>query len=385
MIAQRSLLVLDILRASLVFELLEYSPAEEAYIVWERILAGLSYIEQMIASTSSGLYLYERFRSYMVDLIVPIYNKLGWEDPSTSSSSDQWLDALHRDMIVSMACRFDLDHCTQRAQQLFEQWFNSPSNNSIAANQRRVVYCTSIRLGDRARFQFLLREYQASNDPQEKARIQTALTCTRDIDFIRYLLEIHISSDRNIIRRQDVLNGIRSICRNFIAETECWAFVRARWTQLFRDYGESLNFANLIKDVTERFNTELQLQEFERFFEQTTTKVCRKSCSPCLVSSSSLFFLFRARRKWNSKRRSNESARIFSGCRSPNLTWKNGFSIELWPFVFRWIGFLRPINLTSMFNFVRPIRTTPSPTRDSPVSLAFAFVVIGRRTNFAFT
>ncbi|CAF1400989.1 unnamed protein product [Adineta ricciae] len=259
----------NILPASLVFDLLEYSDFEESYIVWERILSGLNYMEQMIAPSSPGFYLYERFRSYMVDLVLPIYNKLGWHD---NPLTDKWLDTLHRDMIISTACRYDLDHCTQRAEDLFEEWFNSPANNTIPANQRLVVYCTSIRLGDRARFQFLLREYQSSNDPQEKARIQTALACTRDIELIKHLLDIHIHSERNIIRRQDVLNGIRSICRNLIAEIECWTFVRARWTELFRDYGNSLSFAELIKDVTGRFNTLTQLEEFERFAEQINDK-----------------------------------------------------------------------------------------------------------------
>jgi hypothetical protein len=225
----------------------------------------------MITSSTSGLYLYERFCSYMVDLILPIYNKLGWQD---NTLGDKWLDTLHRDMIISIACHYNMDHCIQRAQDLFEEWFNSPSNNTITANQRRVVYCTSIKLGDRARFQFLLREYQISNDPQEKARIQLALTCTQDIELIRYLIDIHINSERNIIRRQDVLSGIRSLCRNFVAETECWTFVRAKWSQLVRDYGGSLSFVELIKDITARFNTLTQLEEFERFAEQTTEKVC---------------------------------------------------------------------------------------------------------------
>jgi hypothetical protein len=96
---------------------------------------------------------------------------------------------------------------------------------------------------------------------------------------IRYLLEIHINSQLNIIRRQDALSGIRAVCRNFIAETECWAFVRSRWRQLFNDFGGSLSFVDLIKDVTARFNTEQQLDEFERFFEQTTDAVSlRTSC-----------------------------------------------------------------------------------------------------------
>jgi aminopeptidase N len=266
----------DILQTSLVFDLLNYVHSEPAYIVWERIIAGLSYVEQMIASKSSDLTLYEQFQSYMIDLIFPIYTQLGWQEES-SNITDKWLDALHRDLIVSAACRNNLDDCVQHARLLFEQWFNQPSNNSIAPNHRSLVYCTVVRLGNRAEFQFLLRQYQESNDPQEKARIQSGLACTRDTELIRYLLEIHANSQLNIIRRQDALSGIRAICRNFVAETECWAFVRSRWQQLFNDFGGSLSFVDLIKDVTARFNTEQQLDEFERFFEQTTGVVSSRS------------------------------------------------------------------------------------------------------------
>lgn len=262
----------DILQTSLVFDLLSYARFEPAYIVWERIIASLSYVEQMIASKSSDLILYEQFQSYMIDLIFPIYTQLGWQQQS-SNVTDKWLDGLHRDLIVSTACRHNLDDCVQRAQSLFEQWFNQPSNNSIAPNHRSLVYCTAVRLGSRAEFQFLLRQYQESSDPQEKARMQSGLACTRDIELIRYLLEIHINSQLNIIRRQDALSGIRAVCRNFVAETECWAFVRFRWQQLFKEFGGSLSFVDLIKDVTARFNTEQQLDEFERFFEQLTDAV----------------------------------------------------------------------------------------------------------------
>ncbi|CAF3749882.1 unnamed protein product [Rotaria sp. Silwood1] len=180
----------NIVPTSLVFDLLSYASLERAYIVWERILAGLSYIEQMIASSSSDLTLYEQFQSYIIDLILPIYTQLGWQEQS-SMVTDKWLDALHRDLIVSTACHYNLDDCVHRAQFLFEQWFNHPSNNSIEPNDRPVVYCTNVRIGGRAEFQFLLHQYRTSNDPQEKARIQSALACTRDTELIRYLLEIH--------------------------------------------------------------------------------------------------------------------------------------------------------------------------------------------------
>jgi aminopeptidase N len=264
--------LIDILKTSLIFDLLSYAHSERAYIVWERIIAGFSYIEQMIVSESSDLTLYEKFQSYMIDLIRPIYNQLGWQEQS-SIVTDKWLDGLHRDLILSTACRHNLDDCVQRAQLLFYQWFNQPSNNSIEPNYRPVVYCTNVRLGSRAEFQFLLSQYQSLSDPQEKTRIQSALACTHDTQLIRYLLEIHANPQLNIIRRQDALSGIRAVCRNFIAETECWTFVRSRWGQLSQEFGGSLSFSDLIKDITARFNTEQQLDEFERFVQQTADKV----------------------------------------------------------------------------------------------------------------
>ncbi|UJR17212.1 hypothetical protein I4U23_004107 [Adineta vaga] len=258
----------NILETSLVFNLISYVHSEDAYIVWERIIAGLSYIEQMIASKSSDITLYEQFQSYVIDLISPIYTKLGWQQ--STNTTEKWLDGLHRDLIISMACRQNVDDCIQRARSLFDEWFNQPLNNSIEANYRSVVYCTVVRRGSRIEFQYLLNQYQQSNDPQEKARIQSALACTRDTELIRYLLEIHINSQLNIIRPQDALSGVRAICRNLIAETECWTFVRSRWQQLFDQFGGSLSFVDLIKDATARFNTRQQLSEFEQFFEQMT-------------------------------------------------------------------------------------------------------------------
>ncbi|CAF1127592.1 unnamed protein product [Rotaria sordida] len=263
----------NILQTSLVFDLLSYVHSEFEYIVWDRIIASFSYIEQMIASKSADIILYEQFQSYIIDLIFPIYTQLGWQQSQSSNMTEKWLDTLHRNLIISTACHYNLDDCVRHAQSLFQSWFNQPSNNSIEPNHRSFVYCTIIRLGSRVEFYFLLRQYRESNDPQEKARIQSALACTRDIELIRYLLEIHLDSQLNIIRRQDGLIGIRTICRNFIAETECWTFVRSQWRQLFKEFSESINFANLIKDVAERFNTEQQLGEFERFFEQTTNTV----------------------------------------------------------------------------------------------------------------
>lgn len=253
---------IDLLNITIVFDFLSYVHSESSYIVWERIISGLSYIEQMI---SSDLNLYEEFQSYIIELLIPISDQLGWKEETLKLNLNQF----HRDLILSISCRLNFDHCVKQSEELFDEWLNNPSNNSIEPNVRSIVYCTSIRLGNRIEFQFLLNQYKESNDPQEKSRIQTALSCTRDIQLIRYFIEIHFNSQLNLIRRQDVLSGLRTICRNFLAQTECWSFLRSNWNQLFQEFGQSISFPDFIKDLTQGFNTEQQLNELELFVEQT--------------------------------------------------------------------------------------------------------------------
>jgi hypothetical protein len=251
---------------TLVFDLLSYTQLERAYAVWHRILAGIFYIEQMIETSYSSLDLLEQFRSYTIDLILRSY-------VPHDDSTDGRLDQLYRGLILSAACQYGLDHCVRHAELLFQQWFNDPSNNTIEPNQRELVYCTNVRLGGRVPFQFLLRQYRTSNDPQEMLRLRSALICTRDVASIRYLLNIHFDSQAGIIPRHDLLSGIRSICRNTVAICECWSFVRSQWKHLLQNHGESIFFPELIKDVTSQFNTKQQLDEFELFSEQTADKV----------------------------------------------------------------------------------------------------------------
>ncbi|CAF3695096.1 unnamed protein product [Rotaria sp. Silwood1] len=124
-----------------------------------------------------------------------------------------------------------------------------------------------MRLGNRTLFQFLLHQYQITNDLQEISRLQLALACTKDIQLIQYLLEIYFNPKINIIRRQDIFFGIRLICRNSIAINECWSYIRSQWKYLLENFGQSLYFNQFIRDVTGKFNTEQQLNELEVFME----------------------------------------------------------------------------------------------------------------------
>jgi hypothetical protein len=56
---------------------------ETEYLPWRTGINRLSYVIEMLESTSA----FGNFQNYLIDLVKPLYNKLGWEE----KESDSWL------------------------------------------------------------------------------------------------------------------------------------------------------------------------------------------------------------------------------------------------------------------------------------------------------
>lgn len=68
------------------FEIIKYLSDEGEYLPWITAINRLRFVIDMLESTS----VYSKFQSYLIDLITPIYTKLGWEQ----KASDSWLERL---------------------------------------------------------------------------------------------------------------------------------------------------------------------------------------------------------------------------------------------------------------------------------------------------
>ena len=66
------------------FEIIRYLKKETAYLPWIATLNRLSFFTNNLESTSA----FGSYESYLVDLITPMFNALGWDEKST----DTWLD-----------------------------------------------------------------------------------------------------------------------------------------------------------------------------------------------------------------------------------------------------------------------------------------------------
>ena len=66
------------------FDIIKYLSQEESFAPWNVALGHFGYLVDMLESSS----LYPKFQKYLLNLITPTYERLGW----TEGSSDNWLD-----------------------------------------------------------------------------------------------------------------------------------------------------------------------------------------------------------------------------------------------------------------------------------------------------
>ena len=116
-----SLAQANLLDATKPFEIIKYLSEEVEYLPWLTAINRLRFTTDMLESTN----LYAQFQNYLIDLITPVYNKLGWEEKKT----DSWLDRLLRTSVLSFACQRGLPDCVNKAKSYYAAWMQQENEN----------------------------------------------------------------------------------------------------------------------------------------------------------------------------------------------------------------------------------------------------------------
>ena len=66
------------------FEIIKYLSKEFEYVPWSATFTRLGYFTNILDSTAA----FGNYEKFVINLITPLYNNLGWEEKST----DSWLD-----------------------------------------------------------------------------------------------------------------------------------------------------------------------------------------------------------------------------------------------------------------------------------------------------
>lgn len=67
------------------FEILRYLEKESEYLPWSTAITNLRHLTFLLDSTAT----FGNFRGFVLELVTPLYNKLGWVEKNTESWPDK--------------------------------------------------------------------------------------------------------------------------------------------------------------------------------------------------------------------------------------------------------------------------------------------------------
>ncbi|EFX67103.1 hypothetical protein DAPPUDRAFT_203789 [Daphnia pulex] len=237
--------------------LTEYLEREEEFLPWESTLTALSYLNSMMQRTPG----YGLLKNYVMKILMPLYNSLGFVHRST----DSHLTGKLRRKVVERCCSLGHKNCVTQAIESYSQWMADPGNTTIVPSVLKgVVACTAIRHGGELEWNFAFKRFRESNVASEKATLLSSLTCTQESWILARLLEMCLNPAVGF-RTQDALDVIKTLAENPIGRFMTFNFVREKWTEMTKIFNSIHSLAHVFESVTKSFNTDMELKELSDF------------------------------------------------------------------------------------------------------------------------
>ena len=186
----------------------------------------LDFIDGMLYNTVD----YDVFKEYYLSRLLKLYERLGFEDPPNSDL----LNVFTRSEVLRAVCYLGHQDCINKSIEKFHAWYHEPNpdaNNKISANIRSTVYCTAIKYGELAYWDFAWERYKRTNVASEKEILRGALSCTREPWRLIKFMELALDPTSEI-RRQDSVSVFRAVASNPVGDRLAFDFIRSNWDRV---------------------------------------------------------------------------------------------------------------------------------------------------------
>ncbi|KYN33599.1 Aminopeptidase N [Trachymyrmex septentrionalis] len=253
---------------NLLIKALAYLESETNHLPWKAFFNGLSYIYRRFElpdDLNKEKNFQEDLNKYVLKLLSKTYDNVGFSD----RDDDNYLNRLHREMILQWACKLNKTECIQKSVDLFAAWRNS--SERIPRNARPAVYCTAIKKGSTDDWEFLWTQYLQTNLQTEKKIIINALGCSTNKTVLQNYLGKAIEKydpANAAIRRQDVSAVFTSVySASPIGVNATIDFLTTNIKKLHRYFGKWDNVADIFANVASYVSSEDQYNQMIYFIE----------------------------------------------------------------------------------------------------------------------
>ncbi|XP_071424308.1 aminopeptidase N [Pithys albifrons albifrons] len=233
---------------------------ETAYMPWQAALNNLKYFELMFDRSE----VFGAMTKYIQNQVIPLFNHYKNITKDWENRPSDLMDQYNEVNAISTACSYGVSDCRNLSIQYLNLWRNNVSENPVPPNLRSAIYCSMVATGGEDTWNFLWERFKEAVVVSEADKLRTALACSSESWILNRYLEYTL--DPTKIRKQDATSTINSIASNVVGQPLAWDFIRSNWRTLFSQYGGgSFSFSRLILSVTQRFNSEFELQQLEQF------------------------------------------------------------------------------------------------------------------------
>ncbi|KAK7067746.1 hypothetical protein SK128_013768 [Halocaridina rubra] len=252
----------DITRAGLLsyenaLQMLTYLRKETELTPWVAALNNLDYVDTMLFRTEGQ----RAFRNYLLDLIMPLYEKVGFHASDDSEPQEQ----LKHILALAWACDLGHINCVQSAVQLYRAWMEYPEEKRIIhPNMKKTVYCTAIAEGGDEEWDFAWYKYLESEAITEKYRLLEAMGCSRDEAILQSYLEMAFNEDSDI-NKEDAKMVFVSVTKNSKNREVAWTFLKNNLDHIAKYIQDDHLLGDMIRVVAESFNTEEEMAQLKQF------------------------------------------------------------------------------------------------------------------------
>ncbi|XP_063230526.1 uncharacterized protein LOC134535382 [Bacillus rossius redtenbacheri] len=239
--------------------LTRYLAREVDYVPWMSALSAFNFLDRRLRGSSQSDH--EALKSYVLGLMEKVYQAVGLRE----MPSDSHPARLHRNQILTWACRYGERQCLSMAASHFSLLMADPDNYLVPPDLKSVVYCNGLSQGGEAEFNFLWNRHLSHNVNSEQIVILTAMGCAGNETLIHRLLRLLITED-NGIRAQDETTVISSVLNNYGVD-HALTYLNSSLRDIVSFHNSTSPALSLISSISAAISSQEQLDKLRTIVE----------------------------------------------------------------------------------------------------------------------
>jgi aminopeptidase N len=203
----------------------QYMGLERHYNPWYATLKYTGLANRMLKSTGASWL--SNYSTYMLSILEPTYNALGWTYSSEETPDEQ---TLRRD-VVAATCNNGHELCIENAQMDWVRYKQQPDVNSINPNNLPLSLCTGVSRGTGSDWNIVFDQYQVRRGTpirDERNSYLYGLACSKDSVTLDRLLTYIVGGVQ--IATRDQYRATLYLAMNPLGVDKVWNYFDNQWS-----------------------------------------------------------------------------------------------------------------------------------------------------------